>query len=466
MPQAGFQADMLIGAGCVAVVETSGVTLGEYGQAPRFREAVSTGLVTIRDSTCPAIHAGLQASEKGVPFIPLRGILGSDLQAHRDDWRVIDNPFAEDDEILLLPAIQPDVALFHAAVADRDGNVWIGVRRELMTMAHASRRTLVTVEEIAEDDLLADDRTAAGTIPALYVTAIAEAREGAWPVGSPRLLSSRRRSPAALRGAGENRRGLRTLPRRARPRAREWDELPARGAHDHRDRGAARACEPCRRRRDVPDPRGSCLACPRALRGSHARLAPRQREAQLLHRRRTRAVRLRRAGTDRRLLPRRSADRRRREHQSRGHGRLPAQRASLPRLVRLGPPLLPRAEGDPLPAGALAPDAGSDESTSSAPPVSAPPGSTGPAGRWRSSQVAASSASTAPRPASGWRRVHPGQTVEDIRANTGFDFDVADAVQATPEPDTATLARLRGDIGRGLAETYPAFAARVLGVAA
>ena len=62
--------------------------------------------------------------------------------------------------------------------------------------------------------------------------------------------------------------------------------------------------------------------------------------------------------------------------------------------------------------------------------------------------------------------VHPGQTAEDIRANTGFDFDVADPVQATPEPDTATLALLRGDIGQALAETYPAFAARVLGVAA
>jgi glutaconate CoA-transferase subunit A len=183
VPQAGLQADMLIGAGCVSVVETSAVTLGEHGQAPRFREAVSKGLVSIRDSTCPAIHAGLQASEKGVPFIPLRGILGSDLLAHRDDWRVIDNPFAENDPIVLLPAIQPDVALFHAAVADREGNVWIGVRRELLTMAHAARRTLVTVEEVVEDDLLGDGRTAAGTIPALYVTAVAEAPEGAWPIG-------------------------------------------------------------------------------------------------------------------------------------------------------------------------------------------------------------------------------------------------------------------------------------------
>jgi len=183
VPQAGFQADMLIGAGCVAVVETSAVTLGEHGQAPRFREAVSSGSIAIRDATCPAIHAGLQAAEKGIPFIPLRGILGSDVLAHRDDWRVVDNPFGEGDPIVLVPAISPDVALFHAAVADRRGNVWIGVRRELMVMAHAARKTLVTVERISDEDLLADDRTAAGTIPALYVTALAEAPQGAWPIG-------------------------------------------------------------------------------------------------------------------------------------------------------------------------------------------------------------------------------------------------------------------------------------------
>jgi glutaconate CoA-transferase subunit B len=61
--------------------------------------------------------------------------------------------------------------------------------------------------------------------------------------------------------------------------------------------------------------------------------------------------------------------------------------------------------------------------------------------------------------------VHPGHTVEDVRANTGFDFDTAKTVQATPEPDAATLARLHGDVGQELAETYPAFAARVLGIA-
>jgi glutaconate CoA-transferase, subunit A len=186
VPQLGFQADLLIGAGCVASVETAAVTLGEQGAAPRFTAAVKAGAIEIRDSTCPVIHAGLQAAEKGVPFLPLRGILGSDLVRHRPEWRVIDNPFrptGAEDPILLVPAIRPDVALFHAARADRAGNVWIGVRRELMLMAHAASATLVTVEEIVEDDLLADDQSAAGTIPALYVSAIGTAPGGAWPVG-------------------------------------------------------------------------------------------------------------------------------------------------------------------------------------------------------------------------------------------------------------------------------------------
>jgi len=186
VPQLGLQADLLIGAGCVGSVESAAVTLGEQGPAPRFTAAVKAGAIELRDSTCPVLHAGLQAAEKGVPFLPLRGILGSDLVRHRPDWRVIDNPFAPDgaeDPILVVPAIRPDVVLFHAASADRAGNVWIGVRRELMLMAHAAKTTLVTVEEVVPGDLLADDRSAAGTIPALYVSAHGLAPRGAWPVG-------------------------------------------------------------------------------------------------------------------------------------------------------------------------------------------------------------------------------------------------------------------------------------------
>ena len=182
-PTAGLNADLLIGAGCAAGIETAAVSLGEYGPAPRFRHAVESGALTPRDSTCPAIHAGLQAAEKGNPFMPLRGLIGSDLMAARDDWKVIDNPYADDrDPIVLVPAIRPDVALFHAAMADRFGNVWIGLRREVMTMARAARLALATVETIVDHDLLQDPALAPGTLPALYVGGIAHCPGGARPL--------------------------------------------------------------------------------------------------------------------------------------------------------------------------------------------------------------------------------------------------------------------------------------------
>jgi glutaconate CoA-transferase subunit A len=185
LPTSSLQADLLIGAGCVASLETSAVSLGEFGAAPRFTQAMTSGTLKLKDSTCPALHAAFQAAEKGIPFMPLRGLIGSDLTAHRGDWRVTDNPFAENDPIVLLPAIKPDVALFHAPIADRAGNVWIGRQRELGTMAHASAKTIVTVEKISDDNLLADPVTAAGTLPGFYVEAVAVAPRGAWPLPLP-----------------------------------------------------------------------------------------------------------------------------------------------------------------------------------------------------------------------------------------------------------------------------------------
>ena len=185
VPTSGMQADLLVGAGLVSELEAAAVMLGELGSAPRFVDALRAGAVRMRDSTCPAIHAGLQATEKGVPFLPLRGVLGSDLLAQRADWVTTENPYEPGDPIVLVPAIRPDVALFHAPRADRAGNVWVGRRRELVTMAHAARRTLVTVEELVDDSLLEDEVTAAGVLPGLYVTAVAPAPHGAWPLGLP-----------------------------------------------------------------------------------------------------------------------------------------------------------------------------------------------------------------------------------------------------------------------------------------
>jgi glutaconate CoA-transferase subunit A len=185
LPTSTLQADLLIGAGAVAILETSAVSLGELGPAPRFTAAVKAGTIAMKDATCPAIYAALQAAEKGIPFMPLRGLIGSDLLTHRPEWRVIDNPFGNDDPVVLLPAIKPDVALFHAAMADPQGNVWIGRQRDLSTLAHAATKTIVTVERIVEGNLLDDPTLAAGTLPGFYVEAVAIAPRGAWPLPLP-----------------------------------------------------------------------------------------------------------------------------------------------------------------------------------------------------------------------------------------------------------------------------------------
>ena len=176
---------MLIGAGAVETLETSAVSLGEFGPAPRFTAAMLAGVIHMKDATCPALHAQFQAAEKGVPFMPLRGLIGSDVLAHRPDWKTIDNPFGNDDPIVLLPALKPDVTLFHAPMGDRAGNVFIGTQRELIALAHAARTTLVTVEKIYEGDLLRDPLLAAGTLPGFYVEAIAVEPRGAWPLPLP-----------------------------------------------------------------------------------------------------------------------------------------------------------------------------------------------------------------------------------------------------------------------------------------
>ncbi|MBI5716215.1 MAG: CoA synthetase [Burkholderiales bacterium] len=192
-PASGMMVDVLIGAGCVASVETSGISLHELGAAPRFVQAVRSGALKVLDSTCPAVYAALQAGAKGQPFAPLRGLIGTDLLRHRSDWRVIDNPFADGhqhgraenaarDPVVLVPALNADVALFHAPRADAEGNVWVGRDRDRVLAAHAAGTTLVTVEEVVAGSFFDVEATSAGVIAAPCISAIAVVPGGCWPM--------------------------------------------------------------------------------------------------------------------------------------------------------------------------------------------------------------------------------------------------------------------------------------------
>ena len=218
-----------------------------------------------------------------------------------------------DDPILLVPAIRPDVALFHAARADRAGNVWIGVRRELMTMAHAARTTLVTVEEIIDADLLADDRQRRRHDPGALCHRGRAGARGAWPVGLRGAYPPDREhlslyAELAASEAGFARYLDRFVLAAGRGRMSDWrrEELlidALAGMLEGLGHVAVGAASPI--------PGAAALLARARSGGSAAGLGARQRAPQPVHRRRPRAVRLRRAGPDRRFLPGRRPDRRR-----------------------------------------------------------------------------------------------------------------------------------------------------------
>ncbi len=200
-PVSGMMVDLLIGAGCVDSVETSGISLHELGAAPRVVQAVKAGRLKVIDATCPAVYAGLQAGAKGQPFAPLRGLIGSDLLRHRADYRVIDNPYAPGDRIVVVPAINADVAIFHAAKADDEGNVWIGRDRDRLLAAHAAQCVLVTVDARVPGCFFDDEASAAGVIAANHIDGIAVVPGGGVPLtatGQVDLAAVRRYQRAAL----------------------------------------------------------------------------------------------------------------------------------------------------------------------------------------------------------------------------------------------------------------------------
>jgi len=117
----------------------------------------------------------------GVPYIPVVGLLGTDLLKRRDDMIVAPDPFDGKTLSVVAKALRPDVALFHAQKADRQGNVSCGYDAEALILAEASRCVIVTAETIV--DRLSEKEATGAFIPGIHVHAVVHARFGAHPGG-------------------------------------------------------------------------------------------------------------------------------------------------------------------------------------------------------------------------------------------------------------------------------------------
>ena len=181
-PTGGLAEDLLIAAGAVRSLHTSGVDLGEHGLAPNFSRAAEEGVIRVIDSTCPVLLMALQAGASGVSFTPVPGVFGSDLLSARPDWKVVEDPYGDGAEVVLVPAVAPEVAVIHGLRADEEGNLVTTIEFDDRLLAQASRRVVATVEERAPGagDRLARDEQ---LIPSAYLDAIAVAPGGSHPIG-------------------------------------------------------------------------------------------------------------------------------------------------------------------------------------------------------------------------------------------------------------------------------------------
>jgi glutaconate CoA-transferase subunit A len=170
--------DQLVGAGCVRRVTAAWVGNVSAGLAHNYRRAVEHAIprpLELEEHSNFSVGLGLLAGAMGVPYLPTRTLLGSDL--------VRGNPRIQAAEpgLLHVAAIQPDVAILHVQRADADGHAhcWgnLGLTKEA---GMAARRVILVAEEIVPSEVILSDPNRI-LLPPQRVTAVAHVPGGAHP---------------------------------------------------------------------------------------------------------------------------------------------------------------------------------------------------------------------------------------------------------------------------------------------
>ncbi len=175
------EGELLFAAGASRHLLTSWFSLGiVWGVSRIMRAYVESGRARFEEWSHLAIGMRFRAGAMGVPFLPMRSMLGSDVIAQLPDTRVIDCPFTGD-KLVLVPALNPDVALIHVQRCDAYGNAQIdGLPFMDLDLALAANRVILTTERIVSNDQIRrrPDHT---KIPFFAVDAVVEVPFGAAP---------------------------------------------------------------------------------------------------------------------------------------------------------------------------------------------------------------------------------------------------------------------------------------------
>ncbi len=171
---AGYESDLLVGAGLISHVRSCYFGLEIFGFAPMFTARANNGEIDIIEETESSLSMGLRAQMASVGFMPGLGWIGTDLPRLRPDVRTVIDPYSGE-ELIAFPAIHPDVAVIHALSADYDGNALIGDNKGVdIELSLVTETVIITTEELVPELVKAD-------LVAPCVDAVVLAPKGALP---------------------------------------------------------------------------------------------------------------------------------------------------------------------------------------------------------------------------------------------------------------------------------------------
>src|SRR5438270_9323643 len=175
--------DQLIGAGCVIKVIAAWVGNVMMGSAYNFRRATERGdnPLEVINLTNFSVALALQAGAMGVPFLPTRTAMGSDVARNNHFFYQILSPFQPQETLYAVRALVPDVTIVHVQRVDKDGNAhcW-GNFGVMIEAVRAAKKVIVLAEEIVAPEVIASDPNRT-VIPGFLVSAVVESPLGAHP---------------------------------------------------------------------------------------------------------------------------------------------------------------------------------------------------------------------------------------------------------------------------------------------
>lgn len=180
--------DQLIGGGCVKDVVAAWVGNVMMGSAYNFRHATEVEnpgtpgeRLKVFNMTNFTVALGLQAGALGVPFLPTRTAMGSDVPRGNHFFYQIISPFEPKETLLAVRAIVPDVTIVHVQRADANGNAhcW-GNFGVMIEAVRAAKKVILCAEEIVPAEVIASDPNRT-VIPGFLISAVVECPFGAHP---------------------------------------------------------------------------------------------------------------------------------------------------------------------------------------------------------------------------------------------------------------------------------------------